>query len=186
MLDRRTLLPWCARLQSVRVHWLQISAGPNTGIARALNQLMESMQVMPCVQSMSVHDETERTELRWRGVGNIGELTRLTSLSLDVLLAKRVLCGVLQQHGRLPLLQQLALPADLLCGVCHPGAPEQLQLLLSPPCAQQPSGGSSNDTMASTAQFGALKQLVFMHGHWPHIGRSGGRCRHHDTAAFAR
>lgn len=109
-------------------------------------------------------------------------LFELSVLSLDVPVAKHAPRAVLQQLGSLPLLQQLALRADLLCSTCYPGALNQLQLLLA--SAQDANAaGNSSHTAPRAASVVMLQLLIFMHGTWTRRERC--RCRHHDTAAFA-
>jgi hypothetical protein len=91
-----------------------------------LPQQLQGLQQLRCLSVFGVGPAVELL--------GISKLTQLTAVSLTFELPDKAQGKkLLTQLGQLPQLQQLALPAKLLCGQCCPGASEHLQVWL---CAE--------------------------------------------------
>lgn len=108
-------LSCCSSLTRIRTF------GSSTAMGGLLPAQLAGLQHL---QHLSVYGVGPAVELL--GVSN---LTQMTALSLSFELPdKRSSWKLMQQVAGLPLLQQLAVPAKLLCGKCCPGAWQQLKV----------------------------------------------------------
>lgn len=115
VLTHQHALSCCSNIHALRTF------GSSTAMGGLLPQQLQGLQQL---QALSVYGVGPAVELL-----GISRLTQLTALSLTFELPdKRSGQKLVGQVGSLPLLQQLALPAKLLCGTCCPGATVHLQV----------------------------------------------------------
>lgn len=153
VLSLQHALACCSNIRALRTF------GSSTALGGLLPQQLQGLQQLRCLSVFGVGPAVELLGIR--------KLTQLTALSLTFELPDKAQGKkLLTQLGQLPKLEQLALPAKLLCGQCCPGASEHLQAMLWPPATTTSSaaaGGGHDDSRGSrTGSFRQLRELWFL------------------------